>query len=83
LRDEVVARVSALKLASYTGFVMPKLAAVTGADGKITDVTISYPLDLTTQMLEYGARTRGTREKFIAESSRSSGGAPSAAARRR
>jgi dipeptidyl-peptidase-3 len=83
LRDEVVARVSALKLASYTGFVMPKLAAVTGADGKITDVTISYPMDLTTQMLEYGARTRGTREKFIAESSRSSGGAPSAAARRR
>jgi hypothetical protein len=24
-----------------------------GADGKITDVTISYPQDLTTQMLEY------------------------------
>jgi hypothetical protein len=24
-----------------------------GADGKISDVTISYPQDLTTQMLEY------------------------------
>jgi hypothetical protein len=24
-----------------------------GADGKITDVTISYPMDLTAQMLEY------------------------------
>jgi hypothetical protein len=32
---------------------MPKLTPVTGADGKITDVAISYPLDLTTQMLEY------------------------------
>jgi hypothetical protein len=36
---------------------------VTGADGKITDVKISYPQDLTTQMLEYdGVTTRpGTR----------------------
>ena len=53
LRDEVVKRVDALKLPSYTGFVMPKLTAVTGADGTITDVTIAYPRDLTTQMLEY------------------------------
>ena len=56
-RDEVVKRVDALKLPAYTGFVQPKLAAVTAADGSITDVTISYPMDLTTQMLEYsGAR---------------------------
>ncbi len=53
LRDEVVARVDKLNLPSYSGFVMPKLTPVTGADGKITDVAISYPLDLTTQMLEY------------------------------
>jgi dipeptidyl-peptidase-3 len=53
LRDEVVARVDKLGLPSYTGFVMPKLAAVTGADGAITDVTISYPMNLTAQMLEY------------------------------
>jgi dipeptidyl-peptidase III len=53
LRDEVVRRVDALKLPSYTGFVMPKLTAVTAADGRITDVTIAYPQDLTTQMLEY------------------------------
>jgi dipeptidyl-peptidase III len=60
LRDQVVARVDRLNLPSYTGFVMPKLTPVTGADGRITDVTISYPLDLTTQMLEYsGARPRG------------------------
>ena len=31
LRDEIVARVDKLNLPSYTGFVMPKLAAVTGA----------------------------------------------------
>jgi len=58
IRDEVVKRVDALKLPSYTGFVMPKLTSVTGADGKITDVTISYPQDLTTQMLEYSGVRR-------------------------
>jgi len=57
VRDEVVARVEALKLPSYTGFVMPKLTPVTDAGGAITDVKVSYPLDLTAQMLEYsGAR---------------------------
>jgi dipeptidyl-peptidase III len=57
LRDEIVKRVDELKLPSYTGFVMPKLTAVTDAPGKITDVTVSYPMDLTTQMLEFsGAR---------------------------
>ena len=53
LRDEVVARVDKLHLPSYSGFVMPKLTPVTGASGAITDVTISYPQDLTQQMLEY------------------------------
>jgi dipeptidyl-peptidase-3 len=52
-RDEVVARVDKLKLSSYTGFVMPKLTPVTDASGRITDVKISYPQDLTRQMLEY------------------------------
>ena len=61
LRDEVVARVEHLKLPSYTGFVMPKLDATTDASGEITDVTMSYPRDLTTQMLEYSAATRSLR----------------------
>jgi len=52
-RDEVVSRVDKLNLPSYSGFVQPKLEPVMGADGKITDVKISYPMDLTTQMLEY------------------------------
>lgn len=55
MRDEVVARVDHLKLPSYTGFVMPRLEPVRGASGEITDVRISYPCDLTTQMLEYSA----------------------------
>jgi dipeptidyl-peptidase III len=66
LRDEVVARVEKLRLPSYSGFVMPRLEAVTGADGQITDVKVSYPLDLTAQMLEYAAMTRDSREKFRA-----------------
>jgi dipeptidyl-peptidase III len=58
LRDEVVARVDALHLPSYTGFVMPRLEARYGPDGSIADVEISYPLDLEQQMLEYSAMTR-------------------------
>ncbi len=58
LRDEVVARVDKLNMPSYTGFVQPRLEAVTGADGKITDVRVTYPLDLTTQMLEYSGRRK-------------------------
>ena len=53
MRDEVVARVEHLKLSSYTGFVMPRLEAVTAENGDISDVTISYPCDFMAQMLEY------------------------------
>jgi dipeptidyl-peptidase-3 len=56
LRDEVVARVDHLKLPSYTGFVMPRLEAVRNEQGEITDVRVSYPLDLATQMLEYSGK---------------------------
>jgi dipeptidyl-peptidase-3 len=56
LRDEVVVRVEKLNMPSYTGFLQPRLEPVKGADGRITDVKISYPLDLTTQMLEYSGR---------------------------
>ena len=58
LRDEIVARVDHLQMPSYTGFVQPRLEAVKGPDGKIADVKISYPLDLTTQMLEYSGRKK-------------------------
>ena len=66
LRDEVVARVDKLKLPSYTGFVQPTLEAVKGPGGAIRDVDISYPLDLTRQMLEYSEATRTSREQLRA-----------------
>jgi dipeptidyl-peptidase-3 len=58
LRDEIVNRVDALRLPSYTGFVMPRLEPRYGADGEIVDVEVSYPLDLERQMLEYSAMGR-------------------------
>ena len=58
LRDEIVARVDALQLPSYTAFVMPRLEAKHASDGSIADVEISYPLDLEQQMLEYSRMTR-------------------------
>jgi dipeptidyl-peptidase-3 len=63
LRDEIVARVDRLNLPSYTAFVMPRLEAVVNDHGDITDVAISYPLDLTTQMLEYSEATRHLRAR--------------------
>jgi len=62
LRDEVVRRVDRLKLPSYTGFVMPALTPVIGAEGSIEDVEISYPLDLAKQMLYYSSLTRALRD---------------------
>ena len=56
LRDEVVARFDRLNLPSYTGFVMPKVTPVTDRAGGITDVRISYPMDIETQMLEWSGR---------------------------
>ncbi len=64
LRDEIVGRVEALRLPSYTGFVMPDLAAVMDNNGKITDVTISYPLNLSAQMFDFASATAATREEF-------------------
>ena len=61
LRDEVVARVDRLQLPSYTAFVMPTLQAIYAPTGDIVDVAISYPLNLTAQMLEYSNATRALR----------------------
>ncbi len=58
LRDEVVGRVDALQLPSYTAFVMPRLSPVLGDDGEIVDVEVSYPCDFEAQMLEYSALGR-------------------------
>ena len=58
LRDEVVARVDALKLPSYSAFVMPRLSPVHDDSGAIRDVEVTYPCDLESQMLEYSALSR-------------------------
>jgi dipeptidyl-peptidase III len=58
LRDEVVARVDALRLPSYSAFVMPRLSPVHDESGAIRDVEVSYPCDLERQMLEYSALAR-------------------------
>jgi dipeptidyl-peptidase-3 len=55
LRDEIVARVDALDLPTYTAFVMPRLSLEQDDEGVATDVIVSYPCDLATQMLEYSA----------------------------
>ncbi|MCA1686228.1 MAG: dipeptidyl peptidase 3, partial [Planctomycetia bacterium] len=59
LRDEVLTRVKALDLPTYTAFVMPRLEPVKDDKGKLTDVSITYPMDLTTQMLEFAKFGRG------------------------
>jgi len=58
LRDEIVARVDVLGMPSYTAFVQPKLEPVIDASGAISDIRISYPLDLETQMLDYSGVVR-------------------------
>jgi dipeptidyl-peptidase-3 len=55
LRDEVVTRFAKLDRPAYTGFVMPKLTLVR-ENGQVKDVSISYPLDMEKQMLEWSGR---------------------------
>jgi dipeptidyl-peptidase-3 len=69
LRDEVQSRVKKLDIPSYIGFVMPKLEPVMDPNGKITDVKISYPLDLATQMLEYSRFTAAEKEATVSAKS--------------
>ena len=56
LRDEVLERFKKLDRPTYTGFVMPELKAIRDDQGKITDVSISYPQDLESQLLRWSGR---------------------------
>ncbi len=56
LRDQVATRYKKLGLASYMGLVMPRLVPLHDAKGEITDVKVTYPCDLETQMLEWSGR---------------------------
>jgi dipeptidyl-peptidase-3 len=62
LRDEVQERVKKLDIPSYTGFVMPKLEPVRDPQGKVTDIRVSYPLDLAKKMIEYSHFTKKEKE---------------------
>ena len=53
LHAEVLERYKKLNLAPYKGFVNPKYEAVTDADGKITDIQVTYDEDYVDQMLRY------------------------------
>ncbi|MBE0639064.1 MAG: dihydrofolate reductase [Bacteroidales bacterium] len=52
LHDEVLKRWKELKIATYSGFINPKLSPVY-KNGKIDEVNISYPYYFDEQMLEY------------------------------
>ena len=53
LHKEVLDRYAKLDLAPYKGFVNPVYKLVTGEDGKVTDVTISYDENYVNQQLRY------------------------------
>ena len=55
LHKEVLERFAKLNVAPYKGFINPQLVPVL-KNGKIVDVTVSYPDDFTKQMLEYGEK---------------------------
>lgn len=50
---EVLKRYESLAIAPYAGFINPRLVPVE-RDGEIVDVTVEYPDNFVTQMLEYG-----------------------------
>ena len=52
LHAEVLRRYATLEVAPYSGFVNPRILA-TEQDGRIVDVTVEYPEDFMSQMLEY------------------------------
>lgn len=53
LHAEVLARYKRLNLAPYKGFINPSYEAVTDADGRITDIKVSYDEGYAEQMLRY------------------------------
>ena len=53
IHNEVLERYSHLDIAPYKGFVNPVYTPVFDSDGNITDVTVSYTEDYTTQHLRY------------------------------
>ena len=53
IHKEVLARSEKLKLPPYKGFINPMLVPETDADGKITNIKVTYPDDFKEQMMYY------------------------------
>ena len=53
LRDEILERSLAIGMSDFDVVVFPRLTPVYGNDGMVTDIEISYPMDLKTQMLDF------------------------------
>ncbi len=56
LRDEVIERCQEIEYPDFIAFVVPELSLVKNESGKITDVEISYPLDLMDQQLKWAGK---------------------------
>lgn len=61
LHAEILSRYAPLNIAPYRGFVNPLYTPVRDAEGRITDVTISYPENYTEQMLRYSRDYNGLK----------------------
>ncbi len=53
LHEEILKRFKQLNIAPYAGFLNPKLNLVQNEKGEVTDVSVEYSDDYTSQMLEY------------------------------
>jgi dipeptidyl-peptidase-3 len=54
LRKQVIDRAAKFNIAPFNAMVNPKLEAVLDANGKVVDVTVSYPTSFAEQHLFYG-----------------------------
>lgn len=61
MHRQVLDRYAKLDIAPYKGFVNPVYTAVRDKDGKITDVTVSYPENYVDQMLRYSRDYSGLK----------------------
>ena len=55
MHTEVLERYAKLDIPAYSGFVGPRLVPVMDG-GRIVDVTLVYPEDFSTEMLEYAQK---------------------------
>ena len=56
IHKEVLERAAKIKTAPYAGFIQPQMEPVMDANGKLTDVRMSYPEDFVKQMLYFGEK---------------------------